>query len=61
MTRTHAAIQLLKHGPLTMLEFVEITGWTYSRCRQTLGYLVDRRCSVIRDHGVYRVAAESNT
>lgn len=27
MTRTHAARQLLAHGPLTQPEFLEITGW----------------------------------
>lgn len=27
MTRDHAALQLLAHGPLTRTEFREITGW----------------------------------
>ena len=28
MTRKHAALQLLRHGPLTAAEFREITGWS---------------------------------
>lgn len=27
MTRTYAAKRLLEHGPLTLREFTEITGW----------------------------------
>jgi hypothetical protein len=29
MTRTYAARRLLEHGPLTMAQFVAITGWPY--------------------------------
>lgn len=36
MTRTHAAYQLLCHGPLDMGEFQAITGWTYRSCVMAL-------------------------
>jgi hypothetical protein len=36
MTRTHAARRLLEHGPLTMGEFVAITGWKPFRCNNVL-------------------------
>lgn len=32
MTRTHAAYQLLRHGPLDLGEFQAITGWTPHTC-----------------------------
>jgi len=56
MTRVHAAKQLLAHGPLSLSEFVEITGWSYVKCRKTLGYLVDGCGMVIREAGLYRIA-----
>lgn len=43
MTRAHAARRLLALGPLTLAEFVEITGWPYRQCVRLLEYL--------RDHG----------
>ena len=33
MTRTYALHQLLKHGPLTLDEMVEITGWPAKQVR----------------------------
>ncbi len=36
MTRTHAAVQLLRLGPLTRAEFIEITGWGIKRADVTL-------------------------
>jgi hypothetical protein len=39
MTRTHAARQLLALGPLSLPEFMEITGWKYRCCVQTLARL----------------------
>jgi hypothetical protein len=39
MTRTHAAIRLLEHGPLNKREFAEITGWSLYDCMKTLGWL----------------------
>ncbi len=39
MTRTHAAIQLLRLGPLTRPEFIEITGWGVKRSDETLQLL----------------------
>jgi hypothetical protein len=42
MTRTHAARQLLALGPLSLPEFMEITGWPYRCCVKTLARL---RCT----------------
>lgn len=39
MPRTYAAARLLEHGPLTMREFVEVTGWPYRACRRTISWL----------------------
>jgi hypothetical protein len=49
MTRTHAAYQLLRHGPLDLGEFQEITGWKYKACVWTL--------SQLRDGGRVRLAS----
>lgn len=40
MTRTHATTQLLKLGPLTVAEFIEITGWPSRVARYTLAWMV---------------------
>ena len=53
MTRTHCARQLLAHGPLTLGEFVTITGWPYKACRRVLSYLVDDLGEVSRFGVVY--------
>jgi hypothetical protein len=34
MSRTHAAVQLLRLGPLTRAEFIAITGWSIQRLRE---------------------------
>lgn len=39
MTRVHAAKQLLSLGPLSLREFVEITGWEYRCCLRVLKFL----------------------
>jgi hypothetical protein len=52
-TRMHAARQLLRLGPLTFSEFVEITGWPVKTCRGVLSYLVDRQGEVSRLGGFY--------
>lgn len=60
MTRTHAARQLLRHGPLTLGEFITITGWPKKSARKTLGWLVERGDVIYRGNtqrGVYDVAA----
>ena len=36
MTRTHAAYQLLRHGPLDSAQFKEITGWKTDACEDAL-------------------------
>lgn len=41
MTRDHAAVQLLRHGPLLRSEFVAITGWPESSCVKVIGRLRD--------------------
>lgn len=40
MTRTYAAKRLLEHGPLTLREFMEITGWQYESARTALDLLI---------------------
>ena len=42
MTRTHAAYQLLRHGPLNAREFKEITGWPTYTCEDALKLLRKR-------------------
>ena len=41
MTRTHAALKLLEHGPLTWAEFVAITGWPRRAARKCLNWLIE--------------------
>ena len=41
MTRTHANMQLLRHGPLSRAEFIAITGWSRSPCTRLLAALLD--------------------
>lgn len=41
MTRTYAAKRLLEHGPLTLREFVTITGWPYSAAQRALEHLME--------------------
>ena len=35
MTRTYAAKRLLEHGPLSLAEFAEITGWPKKTAAKT--------------------------
>lgn len=39
MTRVHAARQLLAHGPLSMGDFIAITGWTQMQARRTVSHM----------------------
>jgi len=39
MTRTHALLKLLDHGPLTMGEIITITGWPARSARKTVSHL----------------------
>jgi len=56
MTRTHAAVQLLRHGPLTMPSFIKITGWQPLHARRTINHLCDVRGDVKRvGRGKYRL------
>ncbi len=43
MTREHAAIQLLRLGPLQAHEFMQITGWPRSSANKVLARLCDSR------------------
>jgi len=54
MTKTYATIQLLRHGPLSMREFIEITGWTQKQARHALHHLIDN-CGIVErvKRGVY--------
>lgn len=56
MTRAHAARRLLALGPLTLAEFVEITGWPYRQCVRLLEYLRDHGDIEHERGGVYEVA-----
>lgn len=40
MTKTHAAVQLLRLGPLSLDDFTAITGWPRHTARITLRWLV---------------------
>jgi hypothetical protein len=49
MTRTHAAYQLLRHGPLTLEQFRWITCWpTITECREVLDVLRKEKKVVLR-------------
>lgn len=43
MTRDHAAVRLLEHGPLMREQFDAITGWPREECRRVLTRLQQRR------------------
>lgn len=55
MTRAHAAIQLLRLGPLARAEFIEITGWP----RQSADRVLSLLCQANQIHrckfGVYEI------
>lgn len=55
MTRQHAAIQLLRLGPLARSEFIEITGWP----KQSADWILSRLCKTKQiqrcKFGVYSV------
>lgn len=55
MTRQHAAYQLLKHGPLSLREFHQITGWKSPKtCLRVLTTLRQRGRIEMVKHGVYQ-------
>lgn len=55
MTRYQTAIGLLKLGPLTKSEFVEITGWPRYACDSVLAQLVERKEIQRIRRGVYQI------
>jgi DNA-binding IclR family transcriptional regulator len=60
MTRTHAAIQLLRLGPLSRTEFEAITGWPKAVAHGMLGWLVQSgQIEYVGNtrRGIYRVPA----
>lgn len=42
MTRAHAVTQLLRLGPLSFRQIVEITGWQYRQARHTVDHLREK-------------------
>lgn len=55
MTREHATVELLRHGPLASREFMEITGWPRSAANRVLAKLCDQK-RIRRTHrGVYQL------
>lgn len=55
MSRSHATRQLLKLGPLTFRELLEITGWTRMQARDVLGHLLEREeVKRITERGTHR-------
>lgn len=61
MTRTYAARRLLEHGPLSLAEFLAITGWPYRSAQAALTNLMLTNRAVseqVSPHRcVYRLAA----
>lgn len=55
MTRTHAALQLLAHGPPRFKEFQAITGWPEKRCKWVPQYLEERRFAIRRNKGFFEL------
>lgn len=58
MTRSHAAIQLLRLGPLSFSDFRAITGWPRNVVRWVISDLLEREQIEFignRHTGVYRV------
>jgi DNA-binding IclR family transcriptional regulator len=53
MRRT--AMMLLQHGPLTVAEFTEITGWSYSKASRMLAALWSDGMLVRVKHGTYAI------
>lgn len=51
MTRTHAMLQLLNHGPLHFRQALEITGWPYTAVRYTLKHLTATGLVAFGRHG----------
>lgn len=66
MTRTHAARMLLAHGPLSMAQFKEITGWQPKHSLNTIkallmtGVVQQVKSSSLRSGmNLYALASES--
>ena len=66
MTRTYAARRLLEHGPLSMAQFKEITGWNPKHSCNTIkallmsGAVVATKCHRLRSEiNLYALASET--
>ncbi len=55
MSRDHAALQLLRLGPLEAREFVAITGWPRSSANLVLSRLLEKRRIRRAEKGYYEV------
>ena len=53
MTRTYILRRLMEHGPLTLREIVEITGWPPKLCWNTVHRLLDQGVVVLKSAGVW--------
>lgn len=42
MTRTYALRRLLEHGPMTLAEIVDCTGWRWATAKNALDALLDQ-------------------
>jgi hypothetical protein len=58
--RRRATALLLAHGPLSLSEFSEITGWSYRCCYLVLGQMVDDGFLVRPRRGVYQLGSGAN-
>lgn len=56
MTRHYAAMRLLEHGPLSVQEFIEITGWRANAARKVLSRMVAYNVARVIRRGVYELA-----
>ena len=57
MQRQNSAVMLLQHGPLSLVEFFEISGWqSYKDTWQLLTNLVDIGILEKAKRGVYQMA-----
>lgn len=41
MTKRYAALKLLEHGPLTISEFLEITGWSMRSAWSVMEWMLE--------------------
>lgn len=59
MTRTYALKRLLEHGPMTLQEIAECTGWGYRESWSTVCKCLKTQTIVRRQWGGYGFAYEA--